>query len=82
MERAFRFLKRTSVSCKALGEGAGVTDEESGGVLLAGDAIGEAPVMSERLAGVSSCAGRIEIAKTETSEAQKINDRTFIGSRV
>jgi hypothetical protein len=35
MERAFKFLKRTSVSCGAMGEGGGVSAEDRGGVVLA-----------------------------------------------
>ena len=62
IERALRFLKSTSVSCGAVGEGAGVTEEESGGIVLADDAAGEAPLIGGRSGGVSSCADRIEIA--------------------
>jgi len=62
IERAFRFLKSTSVSCGTVGEGAGVTEEESGGVVLADDAAGETLLIGGRPGGVSSCADRIEIA--------------------
>ena len=62
IERAFRFLKSTSVSCGAVGEGVGVTEEESGGVVLADDAAGETLLIGRRPGGVSSCADRIEIA--------------------
>ena len=54
IERAFRFLKSTSVSCGTLGEGAGVSEEESGGVVLAGDAAGDATLIGKRPGGVSS----------------------------
>ena len=40
MERAFKFLKSTSVSCGAPEEGAGVTEAENGGVVVAGDTAG------------------------------------------
>ena len=38
IERAFRFLKSTSLNCGAPEEGAGVTEADNGGVVLAGDA--------------------------------------------
>ncbi len=38
IERAFRFLKSTSVSCGVPEEGTGVTDADKAGVVLAGDA--------------------------------------------
>ena len=40
--RALRFLKRTSVSCGAPEDGAGVTDADNCGTVLAGDAAGDA----------------------------------------
>jgi hypothetical protein len=82
IERAFRFLKSTSVSCAALGEGAGVSEEESGGFVLAGDAAGDAPLIGKRPGGVSSCADKIEAAKIESSETPKTGSCEVMGSRV
>ena len=81
IERAFRFLKSTSVSCGALGEGAGVTEEDKSGV-AAGDAIGDAPLTGEWPGGVSSWAGKIETAQINRSEAQKTESRAVIGRRL
>src|SRR5437667_12131606 len=78
IERAFRFLKSTSVSCGAVGEGAGVTEEESGGVVLADDHAGEALLNGGGPGGASSCADRTEIAQIEANEAKKIEERTGI----
>ena len=82
IERAFRFLKSTSVSCGAIGEGAGVTEEESGGVVLADDDAGEALLIGGGPGGVSSCADKIEAAKIESSETPKTGSRAVIGSRL
>ena len=55
MERAFRFLKRTSVNCGAPPEGAGVTEADNGGVVLAGDAAaGELALIGADAGGDSS----------------------------
>jgi hypothetical protein len=80
IERAFRFLKRTSVSCGAVGDGAGVTDEYNGGVVLAGDAIGEAPPAGERPGGVSSWPGKIETTQSERRDIEKTGSRVVIVS--
>ena len=82
IERTFKFLKSTSVSCGALGEGVGVTEEESGGVVVAGDAADDAPLTGGRPGGVSSWAGKIETAQIEKSEALKTESRAVIGSRL
>ena len=44
MARAFRFLKRISVSGGAVADGDRVAAEDNGGGVLAGDAVGEAAV--------------------------------------
>ena len=55
IERAFKFLKRTSVNCGAPEEGAGVTEADNGGVVLAGDAAaGELAVAGADAGGGSS----------------------------
>ena len=46
MERAFRFLKSTSVSCGAAGEGV-EADADNGGMVLAGDAVADAALCGE-----------------------------------
>src|SRR5258708_16030761 len=71
IERAFRFLKSTSVSCSTVAEGAGVTEEESGGVVLADDAAGEALLIGGGPGGVFSCAGKIKTAKIGRNETPK-----------
>ena len=77
IERAFKFLKSTSVSWGAAGEGVGVAEGDESAV-AADDAIGDALVIG---AGVS-CAGKIEIAQVERSKAQKAEDRAIIRSRL
>lgn len=77
MERAFKFLKRTSVSGGAVGKGPGVTEEESGGVVVTEDAAGEAPPAGETPGGVSSCAEAKAATQIETSE-EKNEDRTIM----
>jgi len=54
IERALRFLKSTSVSCDAPEDGAGVTEADNGGVVLAGDAAGGDPALSGADAGGDS----------------------------
>jgi hypothetical protein len=77
MERAFKFLKRTSLSGGAVGEGAGVTVEESGGVVATEDAVGEAPPAGETPGGVSSCAEAKAATQIEASET-KNEDRAVM----
>ena len=67
MARAFKFLKSTSVSCGALGDGAGVTLEVNGGVVAAAEALGDTPPVGDPLGGVSSCVGRKETAHIESN---------------
>jgi len=76
MERAFRFLKRTSVSGGGAGEDDGVSAAAKGGVVLSGDAAGELPgepigdgFASTRCSG-SSCAKREDVIKIERNNAQ------------
>jgi hypothetical protein len=78
MERAFTFLKRTSVSCGAPGAGAGVTLEDKGGVVLAGEALGDAPPTGEALGGVSSCASDHRLSENNTKRKQ--SDRAIMVS--
>ena len=52
--RALRFLKRTSVSCGALEEGAGVTEADNAGVVLTGDAAGGDPAGADAEPGGDS----------------------------
>jgi len=54
IDRAFRFLKRTSVNCGAPADGAGVTEADSGGVVLAGDAAAEVALIGADAGGDSS----------------------------
>jgi hypothetical protein len=42
MERAFKFLKSTSVNCGTVAEGEGVAAEVKDGLLLSGEGAGEA----------------------------------------
>jgi hypothetical protein len=56
IERAFKFLNSTSVTCIGLGEGLGVGEGDG-----------------------TSCAGKGE--KTETTKAQKIENRAVISRR-
>ncbi|PWT84521.1 MAG: hypothetical protein C5B58_04600 [Acidobacteria bacterium] len=81
IERAFKFLKNTSVSCVGVGEGVGVADageEESVGA--AGEAVEDRAGIGVPLGGVSTCAGKTET--NETSEAHKKTYRPVIGSRL
>ncbi len=61
IDRAFKFLKSTSVNCGAPAEGAGVTEADNGGVVLAGDAAaGEPAAAGADAGGDSSCASETE----------------------
>jgi hypothetical protein len=61
IERALRFLKSTSVNCGAPEDGAGVTEADNGGVVLAGDAAaGEVAVIGADAGDDSSCANETE----------------------
>jgi len=54
IERAFKFLKRTSVNCGETEDGAGVTEADNGGVVLAGEAAGGDPAAAGGDAGGDS----------------------------
>src|SRR2546430_15020578 len=61
IERALRFLKRTSVNCVAPEDGAGVTEADIGGVVFAGElAGGEPALIGADAGGDSSCANKLE----------------------
>jgi len=61
IERALRFLKRTSVNCGGPDDGAGVTEADNGGVVLSGEAAGREPAPAgDDAGGDSSCAKQIE----------------------
>lgn len=81
IERAFRFLKSTSVSCGGVGEGVGVVEEDKS-AFGEREAVGDAPLEGVRPDAVSSCAGKSEIDKAQTSEAQRKPDRAVISSRL
>jgi hypothetical protein len=53
-------LKRTSVNCGTPEEGAGVTEADKAGVVLAGEAAGVLALVGEETGGDSSCANEIE----------------------
>jgi hypothetical protein len=72
-------LKSTSVNWGAPGEGAGVTDADSGGVVLTGDELGGAPLTGATPGGVSSCAGKYEVTQIESSKTEKNLTRVLIG---
>src|SRR5437660_12937013 len=81
MARAFRFLKRTSLSCVGAGEGTGVTEADNGGVVLTGEALGEAPLTGAAPGGVSSWAGRWEGRQIESRERERSERWTGISDR-
>src|SRR6266481_4869291 len=61
IERALRFWKSTSVNCGAPEDGAGVTEADSVGVVLSGEAAVRGPAPAgEEAGGDSSCAKQIE----------------------
>src|SRR4029077_9199068 len=78
IERAFKFLKSTSVSCGGVGEGVGVADEEIAAA-VAVDAVGETAVSGGRVACGSSCAVKIDTDQSQMSEAQENPNRVIIG---
>ena len=81
IERAFRFLKSTSVRLGGVGEGVDVTEDDN-------SAFGEDEAVGDGLAigvlpdGVCSCAAKIEIDKIQANSAQKKPDRVIIGCRL
>jgi len=79
IERALRFLKSTSVPCGAPVDGAGVTEADNGGVVLAGDAAaGEPAAAGADAGGDSSCANETERL---TNEAKIRATRVLISLR-
>jgi hypothetical protein len=72
IERAFRFLKRTSVSCGGAGDKVGVGDEDEDEDTVA---VGDATVAGKRPGCVSSCAGRLGAAQIEKSKAHTYENR-------
>ena len=73
IERALRFLKSTSVPCGAPVEGAGVTEADNGGVVLAGDAAaGEPAAAAAEAGGDSSCANESEQINKPKIEANRV----------
>jgi len=79
MARAFKFLKRTSLSWGAPGEGTGVTEADNGGVVLTGDALAEAPLTGPAGGGVSSCAFRIDALQIEMDETTRRSRVVMVG---
>src|SRR6266699_6841119 len=73
IERAFRFLKSTSVSCTGVDEGV-EAGPDNGGVVLAGDAVANAALCGEGEG--SSCAGRR--STIENKKAQKHRSRVIM----
>ena len=75
IERAFKFLKSTSVSCGAVGEGVGVAEDDR----VVVEAAGGTAVSGGRVVCGSSCAGKIGTDQIEMSETQKNPNRVVIG---
>src|SRR5436190_14585343 len=78
IERAFKFLKSTSVSCGGVDEGVGVAEEDK--TAAEGEAAGETVVSGGRVVCGSSCASKTDTDQIQTSEAQKIPNRVLIVS--
>jgi len=77
IERAFKFLKSTSVSCGGVDEGVCVAEEDRAPAGAAeGD--GEITISGGRAACGSSCAVKIDTEQIQTSEAQKNPNRVII----
>ena len=73
IERALRFLKSTSLPCGTPVEGAGVTEADNGGVVLAGDAAaGEPAAAAAEASGDSSCANESEQINKPKIEANRV----------
>ena len=70
IERAFRFLKRTSVSWDGVGDTVGVGDEDKDTV-----AVGDATVTGKCPGCVSSCADKLGTAQIEKSKTHKYENR-------
>jgi hypothetical protein len=73
LERAFRFLKSTSVNCGGTGEGVAVAEGDESE--LGGDeSAGDVPAVAALPAGVCSCAVEIEIDEIQANKTQKKPD--------
>jgi hypothetical protein len=79
IERAFKFLKSTPVSCGGVGEGVCVAEDDRAAA-GATEAVGETAVSGGRVACDSSCALKIDTDQIQMSEAQKNPNRVIIGS--
>ncbi|MBO0695283.1 MAG: hypothetical protein J2P56_04180 [Verrucomicrobia bacterium] len=77
IDRAFRFLKSTSVSCGGVGEGVGV-DGEDKSAFGVGEAVGDVLAIGVLFKGVFSCAAEIEINEIQANNAQKKPDRVVL----
>ena len=73
MERAFKFLKRTSVSCGVVDEGV-AAGADKGGVVLAGDAVADAALWGAAVG--SSWAPTT--AQIENKQAQQKRNRALM----
>ena len=80
IERAFKFLKSTSVSCEGVGEGVGVAEDDRAAAGTV-EAAGETAVSGGRVVCGSSCAGKTDTDQIQMSEAQKHPNRVVIGSK-
>jgi hypothetical protein len=82
IERAFRFLKSTSLSWGAVGDGVGVIEEDKR-AFVEDEAVGDVPAIGVLLDGACSCAVKIEIDEIQANNAQKKPDRiVVIGCRL
>ena len=73
IERAFRFLKSTSVNCGAPEVGAGVTEADNAGLVLSGNAAGRTPAAAgEEPGGDSSWAKEIEVSSRLDTTASRV----------
>ena len=77
IERAFKFLKSTSVSCGGVDEGVGVAEEDK--AAAAAEAVGETAVSGGRVFCGSSCAVKIDTDQIQMNDAQKTPNRIIIG---
>ena len=72
IDRAFRFLKRTSVNCGAPELGAGVIEADNGGVVPTGEAARDAPAAAGDAGGDSSWAKEIEQTRKALTKASRL----------
>jgi hypothetical protein len=88
MERAFKFLKSTSVNggAVAAAAGDGLAADDIGGAVLSGDALGDAAISGAEVAegftsGRSSCAGNAVASKHPSVSVRiigRLQDRTVM----